>query len=117
MNSTPKRKRLPIDGMDGISTSVRRVTISRPKTGGGLALDVGRAPVIFFDAAPAFGSFNSLVAITLSAGLQSPQDDGNVKVENHVVAYLRTNVEGIRALKAAIDGVLFAIQPIEGQAN
>ncbi len=79
--------------------------------------DVGRAPVIFFDAAPTFGSFNGIVAVTLSAALQSLQNDGKVKVENHVVAHLRTNVEGIRSLKAAIDGVLLAIEPTEGQAN
>ncbi len=81
------------------------------------ASDVGRAPVIFFDAVPAFGGFNGLVALTLSAALQSPQDNGKVKVESHVVAHLRTNVEGIRALKAATDAALFAMEPTKGQAN
>ncbi|MGI3899772.1 MAG: hypothetical protein ACRYGP_17570 [Janthinobacterium lividum] len=79
--------------------------------------DVGRAPVIFFDAAPNFGGFNGIVAFTLSAALQVPGNDGKSKVESHVVAHLRTNVEGIKALRAAIDAALFAMEPTKGKAN
>ncbi len=79
--------------------------------------DVGRAPVIFFDAVSNFGGFNGIVGIALTAALQVPGNDGKGKVEHHVVAHLRTNVEGIRALKAAIDGALLAVEPTEGQAN
>lgn len=79
--------------------------------------DVGRAPVIFFDEVPSFGGFNGIVSIPLTAALQAITGDGNVKVEHHVVAHLRTNVQGIKALRAAIDGALLALEPTKGQAN
>lgn len=79
--------------------------------------DVGRAPVVFFDAVPSFGGFNGIIGLALSAALQVPGNDGKSKVESHVVAHLRTNVEGIKALRAAIDGALLAMEPTQGQAN
>jgi hypothetical protein len=78
--------------------------------------DVGRAPIIFFDGAPSFGSVGGLAYISISAMLQVPSNV-EVKVEHHVVAHLRTNMDGLRALRAAIDGALLAMQPVEGQTN
>ena len=79
--------------------------------------EAGRAPVIFFDAAPSCGGFNGIIGIALSAALQVPGNNGKTDVEHHVVAHLRTNVEGIRSLRAAIDAALLSIEPVEGKAN
>ncbi|WP_131113095.1 hypothetical protein [Lichenihabitans psoromatis] len=79
------------------------------------------APIIFFDQAGTFGAYNGIGHITLSAILMRRGQNGTVKSDEQVTAYLRTNLHGLRALQAAIEGALLIAEPLpqgsEGKAN
>jgi hypothetical protein len=79
--------------------------------------DVPHAPFVYFEGAPTSGSVNGLIRITLSAERVLPRD-GKVAADQVAVAYLRTNVQGARALVEALNGALLLAAPApEGKAN
>ena len=59
------------------------------------------APVIYFDAAPALGQSNGVVAIVLSAMLLMPMSDGQIVADAACVAHLRGSPAAIKSLREA----------------
>ena len=62
------------------------------------------APLIYFDIVPNFG-FNGVANLTLEAVRFTMPVQGKIVGERVAVAHLRTSVEGLRQLKAAIEGI------------
>jgi hypothetical protein len=78
--------------------------------------DVHGAPFIYFDEAPALGGGNGVLNITLGCYRHLCSQEG-INTEMVAVAYLRCNLQGALALKAALDKALLMVTPYEGQAN
>jgi hypothetical protein len=78
--------------------------------------DVNGAPFIYFDEAPTLGCGNGVLNITLGCYRNLCTKEG-VKTDMVAVAYLRCNLEGALALRAAIDKALLMAAPLEGQVN
>lgn len=79
--------------------------------------DEPHAPVIFFDSTPACGHYNGVIGITLSVDLARIVDGSDITVAHTVIAYLRTNVSGARALRESLDRALLLASPSSGQSN
>jgi hypothetical protein len=79
--------------------------------------DEPHAPVIYFDATPACGHYNGVVGITLSADLARAVDGPEITVAHTVVAYLRTNLPGARALRESLDRAILLATPATGGHN
>lgn len=71
------------------------------------------APVIYFDAAPALGQSNGVVAIVLSTMMLSPQTDGQVITDAACVAHLRGTTAAIKSLRDACDKALAMLEPAQ----
>ena len=82
------------------------------------AVDRPHAPIVYFEIAPTFGHMNGMISVTLCSSVQLPEPDG-VKVRNDMVAvaYLRSNIEGARLLRDALDKALLAAQPTDTVAQ
>jgi hypothetical protein len=78
--------------------------------------DVDHAPFIYFEEAPALGYINGLVRITLSAE-RTTVDTGKVVSDQVVVGYLRTNIQGARALIDSLTKALLMAMPVEKTGN
>jgi hypothetical protein len=78
--------------------------------------DMPHSPMVYFENAPAFGYINGLCRITLSAQV-IVMADGQPVGHEVVVAYLRSNVQGMTNLRDAINGVLLAAAPTETDPN
>ena len=91
--------------------------VDEPKPAPALTINNRDAPVIFFDAAPTMATFNGVVALSLTAMIYTPTGEGKPNLEQKVVAHLRTNIQGAKALQAAVEGGLLLAQPVEGQQN
>lgn len=75
------------------------------------------APLIFFDEAPFLGTYNGIVSVTLAATFNQPGPNGEPKLNTSVVGYLRSNIQGAMALRAALDQAILAAMPTKGEAN
>ena len=69
------------------------------------------APLLYFENAPAFGTVNGIIKVTLTASRDIPLPEDNVASDQVVVAYLRMNEAAARALRAALDGALLLASP------
>jgi hypothetical protein len=94
------------------------VTELLPSVEGGMSgIASANAPMIFFDGAPTMGNFNGIMHIALSA-LRFMPADGRAVGDAMIVAHLRTNREGLMALKSAIEKIELMLQPVpEGAKN
>jgi hypothetical protein len=63
------------------------------------------APFIYFDIVPNFGFNVGVANLTLETMRFTMPVPGNITGERVAVAHLRTSVEGLRQLKAAIEGI------------
>jgi hypothetical protein len=79
--------------------------------------DEPHAPLVFFDAAPVYSTYNHMVSITLSVSRTLPDREGGVTTDNIAIAYLRTNLEGATALRNSLDKALLLAAETEGEAN
>jgi hypothetical protein len=79
--------------------------------------DRPHAPIVFFDNAPVFNSYNGIMGITISANVSIPDGKGSVTGEQVVAAYLRGNVQAFTALKNAIESAILLGAKIKGEAN
>jgi hypothetical protein len=76
------------------------------------------APFIYFDIVPNFGFNVGVANLTLEAVRFTTETLGKVSGERVAVAHLRTSIEGLRQLKAAIEGIEAIIQrPSDGRKN
>ena len=85
-----------------------------PSVQGGIsAIGSAHAPLLYFDAASAFGVRNGVVRITLEADRIFPTGGGGeaAAVDRVVVAHLRMSAPAAMSLKAAIEGVLLIEAP------
>lgn len=82
------------------------------------ALGSADAPFLYFENAPAFGTLNGILKVTLTATRDMVQPSGQICSDHVVVAHLRMNAHAARALKAALDGaLLLASPPASGTPN
>ncbi|WP_131114239.1 hypothetical protein [Lichenihabitans psoromatis] len=79
--------------------------------------DDPHAPLIFFDAAPACGHYGGIVAITLAVDLARTIEPSEITVRHTVIAYLRTNVQGAKALRESLDRAILLATPTAGGKN
>lgn len=75
------------------------------------AIGSAGAPFLYFENAPAFGTLNGIIKVTLTATRDMVQASGNIASDHVVVAHLRMNSHAARALKAALDGALLLASP------
>lgn len=90
----------------------RRVVEAIPSVQGGVsAIGSTRAPIIYFDNAPGFGILNGIGMVVLEAARQNVLPDNNVALDRVMVAHLRASIPAIKALRAALDGILLMAEP------
>ena len=91
-----------------------------PSVVGGIsAIASANAPFVYFENAPFFGLIGGVgkVAITATRQIGNSGEHG-VLADQVIVAHLVGNLPTIRALRAALDGVLLMAEPKpEGAAN
>jgi hypothetical protein len=83
------------------------------------ALASANASFTYFDASSYYGVINGTGQITLEAARIFGADaDGTPIIDRVVVAHLRGNIQAIRNLKTAVDGILAMVEPRqEGLSN
>ena len=85
---------------------------SIPSVQGGLSgLGSAAAPFLYFENAPAFGTMNGIIKVTLPATRDMPLANNKIASDHVVVAHLRMNMAAARALKAALDGAILLASP------
>jgi hypothetical protein len=90
-----------------------------PSVAGGLsAVASANAPFIYFDASPNFGLNNGIANLSLEVVrfIARPDQQG-VFADRVVVAHLRMSMDGVRSLKAAIEGIELMANPAQGAKN
>jgi hypothetical protein len=68
------------------------------------------APFIYFDIVPSSGINNGVASLTLEAVRFTAECPGKVSAGRVTVAHVRTSLEGLRQLKAAIELIELAMQ-------
>lgn len=68
------------------------------------------APFIYFDLVPNSGINNGVASLTLEAVRFMAECPGKVSAGRVTVAHVRTSIEGLRQLKAAIEIIELSIQ-------
>jgi hypothetical protein len=85
---------------------------SIPSVQGGLSgLASAQAPFLYFENAPAFGTMNGIIKVTLTATRDLPQANNKIASDHVIVAHLRMNMAAARALKAALEGAILLASP------
>ena len=69
------------------------------------------APFLYFENAPAFGTMNGIIKVTLTATRDMPLPHNKIASDHVVVAHLRMNMAAARALKSALEGALLLASP------
>jgi hypothetical protein len=84
-----------------------------PSVQGGIsAIASADAPFLYFEAAPFYGLLNGVGQVTLDTGRIFGADaSGKVIMDRVLVAHLRGNLNAIRSLRAALDGILLMAEP------
>jgi hypothetical protein len=83
-----------------------------PSVAGGLSgLASAAAPFLYFENAPAFGTMNGIIKVTLTATRDLPQANNKIASDHVIVAHLRMNMAAARALKAALEGAILLASP------
>jgi len=76
------------------------------------AIASANAPFIYFESAPFYALRNGVGKITLTASRYIAQGAGTAVLADHViVGHLVGSLPALRALRAAIDGVLLIAEP------
>ncbi len=91
-----------------------------PSVQGGIsAIASANAPFVYFDNAPFYGILNGIAQITLEANrLFGADATGHAIYDRVVVAHIRCNIQAIKGLRGALDGVLLMAEPApEGPTN
>ena len=81
------------------------------------AHDTPHAPFVFFEWAPTSGCANGIVSVTLSAHRTQVFPDGEISVENVVVAHLRGSIQAALNLRNAIDIAIDRAERKKGKAT
>ena len=83
-----------------------------PSVAGGLSgLASAQAPFVYFENAPAFGTMNGILKVTLTATRDMPLANNKIASDHVVVAHLRMNMAAARALKTALEGAILLASP------
>ena len=90
-----------------------------PGVAGGLsALASAHAPFIYFDAAPNFGLNGGIANLSLEVVRFTPNPGvTGVHADRVTVAHLRMSLEGVRSLKAALEGIELIASSTPGAKN
>jgi hypothetical protein len=88
-------------------------------TGGISGIGSANAPFIYFEDAPFFGLLNGVGKITVSSSRQiASGPERSVLFDQVLVAHLVGNIQAVRALRAALDGIILMAEPKpEGPSN
>jgi hypothetical protein len=85
---------------------------SIPSVQGGLSgLASANAPFLYFENAPAFGTMNGILKVTLTATRDLPLANNKIASDHVIVAHLRMNMAAARALKTALEGAILLASP------
>ena len=76
-----------------------------------VVVDEPHAPIIFFDEATNFAAYNGIVSVTVTAVRSMPDSKGGIANDQIVVAYLRSNMRGAKALRDSLDRALLLAEP------
>ena len=103
--STPKATAVVVEQIPGVA-------------GGLSALASAHAPFIYFDAAPNFGLNGGIANLSLEVVRFTPNPGvTGVHADRVTVAHLRMSLEGVRSLKAALDGIELIASSTSGAKN
>jgi hypothetical protein len=76
------------------------------------AVASANTPFIYFEDAAFYGLVNGVGKVALTTNrLIAAAPDGSVLADKVLVAHLVGNIPAVRALKAALDGILFMAEP------
>jgi hypothetical protein len=82
------------------------------------AIASANAPFLYFEGAPFFGMLNGVGKIAIEASRQiSVGPGGTVLFDRVLVCHLVGNLQAMRALKGAIDGILLMAEPVPESAK
>ena len=82
------------------------------------ALASAHAPFIYFDAAPNFGLNGGIANLSLEVVRFTPNPGvTGVHADRVTVAHLRMSLDGVRSLRAALDGIELMATPAQGGKN
>jgi hypothetical protein len=76
-----------------------------------VVVDAPHAPLIFFDEATNFAAYNGIISVTLAAVRSIPDAKGGIANDQIVVAFLRSNMRGAKALRDSLDRALLLAEP------
>jgi hypothetical protein len=76
-----------------------------------VVVDAPHAPIIFFDEATNFAAYNGIISVTLAAVRSIPDAKGGIANDQIVVAFLRSNMRGAKALRDSLDRALLLAEP------
>ncbi|HEY8006213.1 MAG TPA: hypothetical protein VIE66_05300 [Methylocella sp.] len=84
-----------------------------PSVSGGISgVASAQAPFIYFENAPFFGCLNGVGKVALETSRQiAVAPGGGVLFDRVLVAHLVGNIEAIKSLRAALDGILLMAEP------
>jgi hypothetical protein len=83
--------------------------------GGFSATGSASAPFIYFDNVPFFGLLNGVGQITLDANrLWGADAESRPIIDRVIVAHLRSTLPAVKALRAALDGIILMAEPKPG---
>jgi hypothetical protein len=68
-------------------------------------------PPIFVDEATNFAAYNGIISVTLAAVRAIPEANGGIANDQIVVAFLRSNMRGAKALRDSLDRALLLAEP------
>lgn len=105
--------------MSDRSDVLRIVEIIPSVQGSVSAIASGVAPFIYFENAPFCGLLNGIGQVTLEANrLMGADAKGLLITDRVIVAHLRGNIQAMKALRAALDGMILLAEPVApGPAN
>jgi hypothetical protein len=83
----------------------------------GVAHEAHHAPIVFFDNAATLAHFQGVVAVSLSAITWQQTDGPGPRIEQMMVAHLRTTVQGAISLRDAINSALLLAAPAKSEAS
>jgi hypothetical protein len=82
------------------------------------AIGSANAPFVYFEDAKFYGLINGIGKVALTSSRQIALSPEGVLFDHVIVAHLVGNLQAIRSLRAALDGIILMAEPIpEGAKN
>lgn len=113
MVKTPNKPAVKEPGVASGGPAIASTVETIPSVQGGIsAIASADAPFLYFEGAPFYGLLNGVGQVTLDTGRIFGADaNGKVIMDRVLVAHLRGNLNAIRSLRAALDGIILMSEP------